>query len=458
MEKEKSFGALPSPFDHRTIEHTPAMAVAPLVKGGIFYTEHLNQWYVGICTAISLVQNREKLTGRKYSYDFLYLLQKKLIDQAWYEGSAIFSALKAAKSYGLLPLELWTHTTEADLKLPYAQYIAKLQAIPDSEIIRLMGLCVDKLPGYASVNTNDPQALAKAIIDSEVGILCRFEVGNEWYSPTNPLKPPQKIIGAHAIGMPNFNYTVNMDQGLANTWGDWNGDGNAITDWNTYKPSEAWIILKEAPEIPKPTLKIGAYSDAVKELQKNINSIMHTGLIVDGKFGKGTQSAVIAFQKKYGLVADGIVGKNTWNKITDVLKSNGKLALLPLIQRKADIFVANCAAKGYNITIVEGYRSKERQDALYQQGRTTPGQIVTNVQYPQSLHNHGLAFDVCFTGSEPYPNDNAKWKAIADIAKEVELTPGYYFTSFPDRPHFEFKGKYSYQDIYDFKYNKADFL
>ena len=36
---------------------------------------------------------------------------------------------------------------------------------------------------------------------------------------------------------------------------------------------------------------------------------------VDGKFGKDTEDAVVAFQKKNGLVADGIVGDNTWSAL-----------------------------------------------------------------------------------------------------------------------------------------------
>lgn len=38
----------------------------------------------------------------------------------------------------------------------------------------------------------------------------------------------------------------------------------------------------------------------------------------DGSFGDATVTAVIAYQKKYGLVADGIVGTNTWNKLLGI--------------------------------------------------------------------------------------------------------------------------------------------
>jgi N-acetylmuramoyl-L-alanine amidase len=36
---------------------------------------------------------------------------------------------------------------------------------------------------------------------------------------------------------------------------------------------------------------------------------------VDGVFGKGTKTAVIAFQKKNGLTADGVVGKSTYKAL-----------------------------------------------------------------------------------------------------------------------------------------------
>ncbi|WP_221631939.1 peptidoglycan-binding domain-containing protein [Listeria booriae] len=47
---------------------------------------------------------------------------------------------------------------------------------------------------------------------------------------------------------------------------------------------------------------------------KGMNQRLETGfptLTVDGIYGSGTKSAVIAFQKRNGLVADGIYGKGT---------------------------------------------------------------------------------------------------------------------------------------------------
>jgi peptidoglycan hydrolase-like protein with peptidoglycan-binding domain len=42
------------------------------------------------------------------------------------------------------------------------------------------------------------------------------------------------------------------------------------------------------------------------------------GVEVDGKCGKDTQAAIIAYQKRNGLAADGEVGINTWRKLLNV--------------------------------------------------------------------------------------------------------------------------------------------
>lgn len=53
---------------------------------------------------------------------------------------------------------------------------------------------------------------------------------------------------------------------------------------------------------------------------KNLTRIVQgkVGVTADGKFGKNTKAAVIAYQKKNGLKADGIVGYNTWKKMLEV--------------------------------------------------------------------------------------------------------------------------------------------
>lgn len=340
-------GAVESFKDPRTVQSL-AMAGEPLIKGGIEYTptEIEHQHKVGICTAICLTQNRAKANGKKYSADFQYLLQKKYYDKLWYEGSSILSALKVGKNIGFLPEELWTHTTEQDRYLPYEEYIAKLQAIPEAEIERLAGvlnpitkeweggLCVDKIKGYRQVNEKDPQAIAKAVVASEAGVLCMYGCGNTWWQPSwnpkdiNPLRKPVPYTSGHAIIMSSFDYTDTEQQTLANTWGaEWCRQGNAEIDWSNYTPFEVWEITKVAPVIKyffTRDLKIGMRGDDVKVLQIYLKKEGLFNVEPTGYFGKITFQAVKAFQEKYaedclvpaGLTkSTGYVGKYTRLKL-----------------------------------------------------------------------------------------------------------------------------------------------
>lgn len=53
---------------------------------------------------------------------------------------------------------------------------------------------------------------------------------------------------------------------------------------------------------------------------RNLTKIVQqaVGCGVDGKCGKNTKDAIIAYQKNHGLTADGCVGLNTWKKILGV--------------------------------------------------------------------------------------------------------------------------------------------
>lgn len=61
----------------------------------------------------------------------------------------------------------------------------------------------------------------------------------------------------------------------------------------------------------RPLLKRGAKGPAVTELQGLLRSVGFD-IVVDGAFGKNTQTAVRAFQKTRGLGVDGKVGSETW--------------------------------------------------------------------------------------------------------------------------------------------------
>lgn len=111
--------------------------------------------------------------------------------------------------------------------------------------------------------------------------------------------------------------------------------------------------------------------------------------------------------------------------------------LHPKIREKAREFIVNAEKQGIILRITSGLRTWEEQDALYAQGRTKPGNVVTNAKGGSSNHNYGLAFDVV-----PIENGNVNWNSknwnkIGQIGKSVGFDWGGDWSGFVDKPHFE---------------------
>lgn len=90
-------------------------------------------------------------------------------------------------------------------------------------------------------------------------------------------------------------------------------------------------------------------------------------------------------------------------------------ARLATCHRNIRIVMDAAIRKGPDFTILCGHRSRAEQNELYQQGRTTPGDIVTNIDglNDTSKHNEtpSLAIDIA-----PYPidwNDTDRFKILA---------------------------------------------
>ena len=96
------------------------------------------------------------------------------------------------------------------------------------------------------------------------------------------------------------------------------------------------------------------------------------------------------------------------------------------------------SALGHPIALVEGLRSAKRQDALYAQGRTVAGSIVTNARAGQSWHQTGRAFDVCFA-TPPHWSDEHPWELLGQAGELLGAEWGGRWKR-PDRPHFQVTG------------------
>jgi peptidoglycan L-alanyl-D-glutamate endopeptidase CwlK len=116
----------------------------------------------------------------------------------------------------------------------------------------------------------------------------------------------------------------------------------------------------------------------------------------------------------------------------------GLSVLHPQVRDKAERLMELCRTNGLPILITETLRTKAEQDALYAQGRTAPGNIVTNAQYPRSAHCWGVAFDFCrnLRGRE-FDNSDRFFDRVGELGKSVKLFWGGNFRSIKDLPHFE---------------------
>jgi peptidoglycan L-alanyl-D-glutamate endopeptidase CwlK len=108
-------------------------------------------------------------------------------------------------------------------------------------------------------------------------------------------------------------------------------------------------------------------------------------------------------------------------------------------------------------------RTFKEQAALYAQGRTAPGKIVTNAPAGLSIHNYSLAFDIVLLidkdGNGTY--ETASWDTIKDfdsdglsdwmeivvIAKKYGWNWGGDWSGFKDMPHFEKTFGYKPSDL-----------
>jgi len=109
--------------------------------------------------------------------------------------------------------------------------------------------------------------------------------------------------------------------------------------------------------------------------------------------------------------------------------------------------------------IDQTYRSFEESDKLYQQGRTTPGEIVSNSKAGQSYHNYSLALDfhLQIDGKDSWEVDH-NWMIVVNIFKKHGFTWGGDFAgSFKDYPHLENKLGYNWRQLLTL-HNSGDFI
>lgn len=104
---------------------------------------------------------------------------------------------------------------------------------------------------------------------------------------------------------------------------------------------------------------------------------------------------------------------------------------------------AAMAAEGVTIEVISGLRSWAAQAALFAQGRTKPGPIVTKARPGSSWHNYGLAIDLgLFKGGKYLDDSNPAladklYAKIGAIAAKNGIEWAGNWKNFQETPHFQ---------------------
>lgn len=110
------------------------------------------------------------------------------------------------------------------------------------------------------------------------------------------------------------------------------------------------------------------------------------------------------------------------------------------------------------IRITQGLRTFKEQDDLYAIGRTKAGKKVTNAKGGQSIHNYGLAVDIClimdgkvasWDTAKDWDNDKVSdWYECVKIFARNGWDWGGNWIKFKDLPHFEKKGFSNWRKLF----------
>jgi peptidoglycan L-alanyl-D-glutamate endopeptidase CwlK len=169
------------------------------------------------------------------------------------------------------------------------------------------------------------------------------------------------------------------------------------------------------------------------------------GVDVDGNAGPQTWAAI------YNRICPGAAASSTSTSAgstnttpptgdkVDARSESVIATLLPEVQPYARALVTKAAQNGITIKVISGLRTYAEQDDLYAQGRTKPGNIVTNARGGYSNHNFGIAFDIGVFEGTSYKDDSPKYKAVGMLGQDLGLEWGGNWKTIQDEPHFQLR-------------------
>lgn len=116
--------------------------------------------------------------------------------------------------------------------------------------------------------------------------------------------------------------------------------------------------------------------------------------------------------------------------------------LIPPAKARVQAFLEAAKKQGIDLLVTSTYRDNASQDALYAQGRTTPGKKVTNAKAGQSWHNYRCAVDVVpiVAGKPRWDVKDEVWQQVGALGKAAGLEWAGDWKKFKEYPHFQYTG------------------
>jgi peptidoglycan L-alanyl-D-glutamate endopeptidase CwlK len=116
--------------------------------------------------------------------------------------------------------------------------------------------------------------------------------------------------------------------------------------------------------------------------------------------------------------------------------------LIPEAKTRVEKFLALCKDAGIDLLVTSTYRDNESQAALYAQGRTAPGKIVTDAREGDSFHNYRCAVDVVplINGKPDWDGAHPVWQKVGELGQQAGLDWAGRWVHMKELAHFQYTG------------------
>ena len=123
--------------------------------------------------------------------------------------------------------------------------------------------------------------------------------------------------------------------------------------------------------------------------------------------------------------------------------------LIPPARERVERFLSLCKDNDIDLLVTSTYRDNESQQALYEQGRTTAGKVVTNAKAGDSWHNWRCAVDVVpmVNGKPNWDGLHPVWDQIGKLGEQAGLEWAGRWRTFKELAHFQYTGGLTLTDL-----------